>query len=565
MSITALPTPPSRSDDPANFSNKADAFLAAMPTFVTQANALESNVNAKEASATASASSASASATAASGSAGSAATQAGNAAASAAAADAAKTAAEAALDNFDDRYLGAKTADPTLDNDGNALLAGALYWNSTNGAFKVWNGSAWGALGTGGTLGTLAAQNASDVSVGNLTVSAALTHSAGTANGVVYLNGSKRQTSGSGLQFDGVNLGIGVAPSGWVANHKALEGTSLSLVDRADTSGFHLTCNAKRISGTDWTYKTSSAASMYQQSGGVSYWYVAGSGTAGNAITWVNQMVLDASSNLLVQAASVTSGVSGFQVKDAIGTSIPNGQSFSAATASCLYVGSMSTGRSISGRGTFNASGADYAEYEEKAEAWLIHKFSKGDVVGFNKKGKLTPKWSEAVRFGIKSTSPSYVGGDAWGGDDVVGVRPDHPSPPASAFPAAPQIVDTNAPTSEELSALAVWRDNLEQIAAAADQSYRIAMIDYQAELALFEQRLEAARSKVDRVAYSGKVPVNVVGAQPGGYVVAEEGTDGMIVGRFVSDPDFSQYKRVVGRVNRVLEDGRAEVAVVVH
>lgn len=48
MTITALPTPPSRSA-PSTFSALADAFLAALPTFVTQANALEANVNIKEA------------------------------------------------------------------------------------------------------------------------------------------------------------------------------------------------------------------------------------------------------------------------------------------------------------------------------------------------------------------------------------------------------------------------------------------------------------------------------------------------------------------------------------
>jgi len=48
MPITALPTSPSRSS-PATFSSLADAFLAALPTFQTEANALEANVNAKEA------------------------------------------------------------------------------------------------------------------------------------------------------------------------------------------------------------------------------------------------------------------------------------------------------------------------------------------------------------------------------------------------------------------------------------------------------------------------------------------------------------------------------------
>jgi len=45
MPITALPTPPTR-NDPATFDTRADAFMAALPTFVTQANALESSLTA---------------------------------------------------------------------------------------------------------------------------------------------------------------------------------------------------------------------------------------------------------------------------------------------------------------------------------------------------------------------------------------------------------------------------------------------------------------------------------------------------------------------------------------
>lgn len=48
MSITALPTPPLRGDGPANFADRGDTFIAALPVFVTEANALEVNVNAKE-------------------------------------------------------------------------------------------------------------------------------------------------------------------------------------------------------------------------------------------------------------------------------------------------------------------------------------------------------------------------------------------------------------------------------------------------------------------------------------------------------------------------------------
>ena len=58
-------------------------------------------------------------------------TQAGNAATSASAAAGSAAAAAASYDSFDDRYLGAKASDPTVDNDGNALLDGALYYKNS--------------------------------------------------------------------------------------------------------------------------------------------------------------------------------------------------------------------------------------------------------------------------------------------------------------------------------------------------------------------------------------------------------------------------------------------------
>jgi hypothetical protein len=61
-------------------------------------------------------------------------------------AEAAAAAAEAAYDSFDDRYLGAKATAPTLDNDGNALVTGALYWDTVSNAMYAWTGSAWGSI-----------------------------------------------------------------------------------------------------------------------------------------------------------------------------------------------------------------------------------------------------------------------------------------------------------------------------------------------------------------------------------------------------------------------------------
>lgn len=70
-------------------------------------------------------------------------TQANAASASAVSAANSAAAAATALDNFDDRYLGQKAADPTVDNDGNALIAGALYFNTVTKVMKVYDGAQW--------------------------------------------------------------------------------------------------------------------------------------------------------------------------------------------------------------------------------------------------------------------------------------------------------------------------------------------------------------------------------------------------------------------------------------
>lgn len=97
-------------------------------------------------------------------------TSASNASTSATAASSAQTAAEAArdatlaaYDSFDDRYLGAKSSNPTLDNDGNALLAGALYYNTTVPEMRLYTGSAWVAAYVSGGDYVLKANNLSDL------------------------------------------------------------------------------------------------------------------------------------------------------------------------------------------------------------------------------------------------------------------------------------------------------------------------------------------------------------------------------------------------------------------
>ena len=132
-----------------NASNSATSASGSATTATTQASAASSSASAASTSATNAAASAStastqatnaaSSASAASTSASNASTSASNAATSATAAQAAQSAAEAVFDNFDDKYLGAKSVEPTLDNDNNALTDGALYYNTVSNRLKVYD------------------------------------------------------------------------------------------------------------------------------------------------------------------------------------------------------------------------------------------------------------------------------------------------------------------------------------------------------------------------------------------------------------------------------------------
>ena len=65
------------------------------------------------------------------------------AATSATAAASSATSAAASFDAFDDIYLGAKSSDPSTDNDGDGLTTGDQYFNTSSNQLKIYNGSAW--------------------------------------------------------------------------------------------------------------------------------------------------------------------------------------------------------------------------------------------------------------------------------------------------------------------------------------------------------------------------------------------------------------------------------------
>lgn len=107
------------------------------------------------------------------------------AATSATAAAASAASAASSYDQFDDRYLGSKSSDPTVDNDGDALITGAIYYNSSTEQVKVYTGSVW--KNAGSTVNGTSSRTAATATSGQTSFSAS--YDVGFVD--VYLNGVK--------------------------------------------------------------------------------------------------------------------------------------------------------------------------------------------------------------------------------------------------------------------------------------------------------------------------------------------------------------------------------------
>ena len=135
MTITTLPTPPSRGQSPSTFSSDADTFLNALPTMVTQINATTANMD----------------------------TQYGymysnvnTTATQAAQATSAANSAVTARNQIEVLFLGSKASNPTTNNQGGTLIVGCKYFNTTAGEDRVWTGTNWvSSTAVGGTVSGL--------------------------------------------------------------------------------------------------------------------------------------------------------------------------------------------------------------------------------------------------------------------------------------------------------------------------------------------------------------------------------------------------------------------------
>ena len=327
------------------------------------------------------------------------------------------------------------------------------------------------------------------------------------------------------------NVGIGVTPSSISSSYKSIELGALGNEWSSISGTNNFSTNA--IRGTNWTYASTNKAFLYQQDvTGDHLWFNAPSSSG--TISWTQAMTLDTSGNLLVGATSTSvgrlyvGGVTGGAYSNFGGDHVfytatggtPN------AASTCYKVYQVNaTGRSINAAGTVNAAGADYAEYMVKAGDFTI---AKGDICGIDANGKLTNVFGDAVSFVVKSTNPSYVGGDTWGSEEVLGLT--KPISPVKAEGESDADFET------------------------AQTNYQTALTAYQTQLDIV---LEAARQKVDRIAFAGQVPVNLTGATVGQYIVPISNSDGSIGGQAINESDLTlqQYAKSVGKVISIINN----------
>jgi hypothetical protein len=169
-----------------------------------------------------------------------------------AAAEAARDAALSAYDNFDDRYLGPKSSDPTLDNDGNALVAGALYFNTTSSVMKVYTGSAWVSAYVSAAGVLLVSNNLSDVA----SVATSRTNLGVTATGAdtTYAYRANNLSDLASASTARTNLGLGTAATTAATDYAtAAQGAKAdtALQSYTETDPVFIASEAYSITSTD--------------------------------------------------------------------------------------------------------------------------------------------------------------------------------------------------------------------------------------------------------------------------------------------------------------------------
>ena len=325
---------------------------------------------------------------------------------------------------------------------------------------------------------------------------------------------------------------------GYPLNGDFLTTSRYSIDGTTDYTGVALGVQWDGITATSLYFKTATDASTLTER-----MRITGDGNVGIGIT-------NPPENLTVQDATIepTFGLRRGNYNDYVVYMKNTTGNFITVTTSddtVLNVGKgTGTNRSINALGTINASGEDYAEYMKKSRSDLVIK--KGDIIGINNDGELTNVFSESIQFVVKSTNPSYVGGDSWKHGTVN--TPKYPS-------VLLRVDEYSNISSQDANLYTYWEEqnlyaNTEQLNVFYEENEK------------YLEDKNIHRDPYDRIAYCGQVPVNVYNTTPGQYVIPKQTDDDTISYELTNTPTFEQYQISIGKVIKIQEDGRAFIIV---
>ena len=319
--------------------------------------------------------------------------------------------AAATFDSFDDRYLGPKSSAPSQDNDGNSLVVGALYFDSSNNVMRVYTASGWVATSSA-TLATMnrfvfTATNNQTIFQGNDAGGDTLAITAGaeivTLNGVVlevtadYAVTTSRITLASGAvlndelnvyafgnfeianhysktvadqRFAAIGVNTNATHSGEVTGSGALT-IADNIVDEANlkvsnspTNGYVLTAQSGNTGGMTWAADNNTTYTHPNHSGEVTSTADGAMVIAGNVVDEANLKVSNSPSNgyYLSAQSGATGGMTWAEV-DALPSQSGNSGKFLTTDATNASWAVLDTDANTTTKGLYEMKNVISANY----------------------------------------------------------------------------------------------------------------------------------------------------------------------------------------------------------
>jgi hypothetical protein len=415
---------------------------------------------------------------------------------------------------------------------------------------------------------------------------------------LMYLNGSNavisnQETGSLAFETSGLtratldssgNLGLGVTPNGsWEPTAKAIQISNAGQYIASGSTTFSganqlwLGNNGYLNSSGQWIYLRSVGASQYRQLDNAHAWYTAPSGTAGNAISFTQVLTVAADGKATSTAVGVDNNFTLNSTAGAYSTTLTlaaaggGGSTINATGASSDYLrfaitgteraridssGNLLVGVSFGSNHIFsknagNGAGTTNIFEIQNAGSDVVAIFLSGTSYGTSNSA------GTSLRIGRSNTTSRSI--NAGGTINASGADYAEYMTKASDFTVAKgDVLGINA----DGKLTNVFADAVSFCVKSTDPSY-VGNDKWGCDFSEDPEGLEAARQLVDRIAFAGQVPVNVMGATPGQYIVPVS-DNGAIKGIAKNEADMTlaEYMKAVGKVIAIEADGRAKIIV---